>query len=269
LVTKLLDPDHLPDRFKNRVKTLRQVEIDTILFDLDGTLRHNRPSSEHTFFDFAARLGVADSLEKRRIALRWSHEYWAQSVVLMEDLETYKGQEDLFWINYSRRHLISFDCPEDLAMQLAPEMAHLMKEEHSPQDYVPPEVPETLLALKEAGFRLGVVSNRTKSYVEQLKTLNLFDYFDCTIAAGEISAWKPEPEIFFHAARQLGVQPEGCLYVGDNYYADVIGAQRAGLTPVLLDPEGVFPDPGCEVICALEELTRILDRGPLQSLTRP
>ncbi len=233
--------------------------IHTVLFDLDGTLRYNRPSAEHTFFDFAAQLGVADSQGKRLRAMRWSHEYWAQSAVLMEDLETFKGQEDLFWMNYSCRHLVSFDCAEDLAKRLAPQIASLMKERYFPQDYVPPEVPETLLALKEAGFKLGVISNRTKPYIEQLQNLHLHEYFDCAIAGGEISAWKPDPAIFHHAVRRLGVQPESCLYVGDNYYADVIGAQRAGLTPLLLDPEGVFPDAGCRVIRSLGELRKILE----------
>jgi putative hydrolase of the HAD superfamily len=232
-----------------------------LLFDLDGTLRHNQPSAEHTFFDFAARLGAPDSLEKRLRAMRWSHEYWAQSAVLMKDLETYQGQEDLFWVNYSRRHLVSFDCTEELAEQMAPKLARLMKEEYRPQDIVPAEVIETLQCLKAAGYRLGIISNRTKPYLEQLQTLKLHGFFECAIAAGEVSAWKPDPEIFYHAVRQLGIPSERCLYVGDNYYADVIGAQRAGLRPVLLDPEGVFPDAGCDVIHRFDELKNLLDAG--------
>ncbi len=233
--------------------------IHTILFDLDETLRYNQPSDEHTFFDFAVQLGLVDSAGKRRRAMRWAHEYWAQSAILMEDIQAYREQEDRFWMNYGRRHLISFDCPEDLAERLAPEIHRLMRECYHPQDYVPPEVPETLQALKEAGFRLGVVSNRTKSYLEQLQKLRLSEFFDCTVAAGVVSAWKPDPEIFQHALRLLGVQPQNCMYVGDNYYADVIGAQRAGLRPVLLDPEGVFPDVKCEVIRSFEGLTGVLD----------
>jgi FMN phosphatase YigB (HAD superfamily) len=44
--------------------------------------------------------------------------------------------------------------------------------------------------------------------------------------------------------------PEQTLYIGDNYFADVVGARRAGLRPVLYDPKGLFHEPGCPVIAS-------------------
>jgi FMN phosphatase YigB (HAD superfamily) len=49
-------------------------------------------------------------------------------------------------------------------------------------------------------------------------------------------------------------RPERSLYVGDNYYADVVSSRAAGLTPVLLDPERIFPEADCRVIDGLTEL---------------
>jgi putative hydrolase of the HAD superfamily len=37
-------------------------------------------------------------------------------------------------------------------------------------------------------------------------------------------------------ADRLGLLPEQCLYVGDLYAVDVLGARAAGLRPLLLDP---------------------------------
>ncbi|MGF1505605.1 MAG: HAD hydrolase-like protein, partial [Anaerolineae bacterium] len=37
-----------------------------------------------------------------------------------------------------------------------------------------------------------------------------------------------------------GCKPAEAVYVGDNYYADVVGAQRAGLPAVLIDQYGVY-----------------------------
>ena len=54
------------------------------------------------------------------------------------------------------------------------------------------------------------------------------------------------------------MHPSEAAYVGDNYFADVVGARAAGLTPVLLDPRGIFDDPECAVIHSFTELPRAL-----------
>jgi HAD superfamily hydrolase (TIGR01549 family) len=232
--------------------------IDTILFDLDGTLHYNRPSAEHAFFDFAVRLGAADSPQKRLSAIRWSHGYWAQSPELMSDLDLFEGQDQAFWINYSRRRLERFTCSASQAKALASAVQRCMAEEYKPQDVVPGDVPGTLQALNQAGYVLGVVSNRDEPFNEQLVQLGLQGYFKCAVAAGEVASWKPEPEIFYHALDRLRSRAENTIYVGDNYYADVVGAKRAGIQPVLFDPEGVFPDAGCPVIGSFNELIGLL-----------
>jgi hypothetical protein len=48
------------------------------------------------------------------------------------------------------------------------------------------------------------------------------------------------------------------MYVGDNYYADIVGAQKAGLKPVPLDIGSIFENPGCHIIKSLPELKEIL-----------
>ena len=236
-----------------RTEVIRPNGIQAVLFDLDGTLRHNRPASEAVFCDFAVRLGLEDSPAKRLEVMRWSHYYWAQSQELLADVGAFQ-EEDPFWRNYSYRKLMVFGCREEQADALASDIHQLMKTEHKPADWVPDDVPQTLQALKEAGFRLGVLSNRTLPCQEYLQTLGLADYFDLALVAGEVACWKPEPQIFQHALERLDVTAEQSLYVGDNYYADIVGARRAGLHPVLLDPLGVFPEAGCPVIHTIGEL---------------
>jgi FMN phosphatase YigB (HAD superfamily) len=65
---------------------------------------------------------------------------------------------------------------------------------------------------------------------------------------------KPEPGIFYAALERLGATADQSLYVGDNYWADVIGARRAGVTPVLLDPHRLFPEADCLVLDRIDEL---------------
>jgi len=72
--------------------------------------------------------------------------------------------------------------------------------------------------------------------------------------AGEVGAEKPDPLIFTEALQRLDSRAAQALYVGDNYYADVVGAQRAGILPVLLDPEAIFPEADCPVINEIRDL---------------
>jgi HAD superfamily hydrolase (TIGR01549 family) len=234
--------------------------IRAIFFDLDGTLRHNDPAPEKVLLDLAVKLGAPDSPEKRRRALRWVHYYWAQSAEMLRDVENYKGYVEDFWSNYIRQNLLAFECPPALLEQIFPQVSNYMNEQYKPQDRVIPGVLETLKRLRIAGFSLGVISNRTKPYLEQLKALDLEGYFELIVAAGEIKAWKPEPEIFLHALREMNLKAEETIYVGDNYFADVVGARRAGLQPVLVDPERIFSDPGCAVLNSVSDLPDLLEQ---------
>lgn len=234
--------------------------IRAILFDLDGTLRHNDPSSTETFFDYAIKLGATDSAVRRKSATRWTHYYWAQSPEMLADLEHFQSVSAEFWTFYTERTLIKFGCTPLQAKALAPEVHRCMAEEYKPRDIVREDVIPALETLKSAGFSLGVVSNRDEPFEDYLASLNLYSHFNLTLAAGEINAWKPEPEIFLYAVQQFNLAPGQALYVGDNYYADILGAREAGLQPVLLDSDQVFPNPGCPVIHKISDLLQLLEK---------
>jgi FMN phosphatase YigB (HAD superfamily) len=233
--------------------------LEAILFDLDGTLRHNRPDSTEALLDYAINLGLEDSPGKRRSAYQWAHYYWAQSKELLLDKQEYSELNDLFWKNYVVRNLIAFECQPDCATELAPDIFQYMSEEHQPDDWVPADVPLTLQALKQSGYRLGLLSNRSIPCDDYLEQLGLKEYFDITVVAGEVTSWKPDPKIFYHVLENLKTGAENAVYVGDNYYADIVGALNAGIQPILMDPKDVFPDVECPVITSISELNYFLD----------
>ncbi|MBM3145843.1 MAG: HAD family hydrolase [Chloroflexi bacterium] len=232
--------------------------FETILFDLDGTLRHNIPSADAIQFGFAVGLGVPDSWECRRKGARWVHYYWAQSDDLLRDIEKHDLLERSFWDNYATRYFMALGVPEDGAVELGPRLARLMEEGFNPQSMVYPEAFDTLAAIREAGYNLGLVSNRSHPCHEECQELGLLPYFDFAYAAVDVGAWKPDPAIFDRALRETGSPPERTIYIGDNYYADIVGAKNAGITPVLLDPEEIFPDAECVVVRSLGELREML-----------
>jgi putative hydrolase of the HAD superfamily len=111
-----------------------------------------------------------------------------------------------------------------------------------------------LPALQQAGYIMAVISNRQHPFQDTLDSHHLSEFFPYSLAAGEVDIYKPEPGVFEHALKQLNVTARETVYVGDNYYADVVGAQRAGLQPVLYDPNGIFPDADCTIIHSFDEL---------------
>jgi HAD superfamily hydrolase (TIGR01549 family) len=240
------------------MKLARRNGTHAVLFDLDGTLRFSHPSFNDAYLAYASQLGLVYGKDHRQLALRWLHYYWAQSSELLADLETYSGKEDSFWTNHARLYLLRLGSDEDRAADLASQLFRLMRENYNPEDHLVAEVPQVLQTLKEGGFRLAVVSNRTNPFDQELVEHGIQTYFEFALAAGPLKSWKPDPAIFQHALDLLGLHPQQVLYVGDNYYADVLGARNAGLQPVLIDAEGIFPEADCAVIRDLGELTNLL-----------
>lgn len=200
---------------------------------------------------------MPDSPESRKNAARWTHYYWAQSEELLADIEAFPDGRD-FWANYTRRALEALDCPPECVEDLYEDMMTFMQDEFQPEAWTPPEVIEVLEVLEKAGYRMAVLSNRREPCHEDLASLGILDFFDFALVAGEIEIWKPDPRIFEPALERLNARPEEVIYVGDNYYADVLGAQAAGLHAVLLDPDGLFPEADCPRIDCINEVLHLL-----------
>ena len=102
-----------------------------------------------------------------------------------------------------------------------------------------PRTGEALDALRAAGHRIGVVSNADGRMEDALVRAGVRDAFEFVIDSGTVGVEKPAPEIFHAGCEALGLEPAECLYVGDFYPVDYVGARAAGLGAVLLDPLGI------------------------------
>jgi len=233
--------------------------IKAVLFDLDGTLRINLPSGGEVFTNYAIQLGMPVTIEIKKHAARWEHYYFATSTELLADREKFKEDSEKFWVNFGRRRLMALGSTPKQAEDLSGKLAEYMRESYKPVVSVPEKAHTLLASLRYSGLILGMVSNREKTYTDELEQLGLNNYFHFSLAGGEVAAYKPQPEIFQHALEMAGTRASEAIYVGDNYFSDVLGARRAGLKPVLYDPEGIFPDADCEVIHGWNEF--ILNLG--------
>jgi putative hydrolase of the HAD superfamily len=101
---------------------------------------------------------------------------------------------------------------------------------------VDPATPESLTRLRAAGLHLGVVSNSDGRVVEALQAAGLDRFFDVVVDSQLVGFEKPDPRIFLAALERLRIPAVEAVYVGDIYEVDVVGARRAGMDVILLDP---------------------------------
>jgi HAD superfamily hydrolase (TIGR01509 family) len=63
-----------------------------------------------------------------------------------------------------------------------------------------------------------------------LRLTGLIDYFEPHIfSATMVENGKPAPDLFLHAAREMGAQPQDCIVIEDSP-AGILAAKRAGMT---------------------------------------
>ena len=93
---------------------------------------------------------------------------------------------------------------------------------------------ELLQDLRQAGFRLGIISNFDLRLREILKHVGVLDLFEQIVVSSQVGAEKPSPRIFEEALRRFAVEPAALLHVGDEEKADGDGARALGIQAFIL-----------------------------------
>jgi len=90
------------------------------------------------------------------------------------------------------------------------------------------DVPDSLVALRNDGFRIVVLTNSKKQAAEEmLKHAGILQHFDRVLSADAVQRLKPAAEPYRMAARELDLEPKSVLLVAAHSW-DVAGAIRAG-----------------------------------------
>jgi putative hydrolase of the HAD superfamily len=95
-----------------------------------------------------------------------------------------------------------------------------------------PHVKETLLALREGGLKLGLLSDFPPDL--KLKNLGLAGLWDTVLCSENIGRLKPDPAPFLALAGSMGIRPERLLYVGNHVTYDILGAKQVGMKAALV-----------------------------------
>jgi putative hydrolase of the HAD superfamily len=117
-----------------------------------------------------------------------------------------------------------------------------------------PDVEPALTGLRDAGLKLGVISNFEEWLERLLESLDVTRFFEVRIISGVEGLEKPDPRIFRLALDRTGVTAQESVYIGDNPMFDVEPAAAVGMFAVLLDRRGRFPDHRGLRVTSLEDL---------------
>jgi putative hydrolase of the HAD superfamily len=121
------------------------------------------------------------------------------------------------------------------------------------------DVVPTLDRLRAAGLKLGVVSNFEEWLERLLESLQVTRYFEVRVISGVEGVEKPDLKIFRLALDRLGVEPEESVYVGDSVAFDIEPATALGMTAVLIDRRGRFPQHDGIRVASLQDLPSLLE----------
>ena len=181
------------------------------------------------------------------------------------DTWTDDGRIEEYWRGYHRIML------GKLGVEARREMLdRVLASQWAPDAWEPyPDVEPMLVAVRERGITIGIVSDWGSNLRGILAGLSLDRYFDFVLPSGAVGVAKPNPAFYRMALDAAGVPASEALMVGDSYRADVRGAWSAGMDAVWLHrSDGANITPSSEPlpddvhrISSLDELPAIVDAG--------
>ncbi len=151
------------------------------------------------------------------------------------------GANTLGWAGIMRERL-DLDLPE---AEIAEAIVGAMGERYRLQGA--PRIDGAVAAVRRVaatGLPLAVASSSPRALIEAaLESLAIADLFRCVVPSDEVAHGKPAPDVYLHAAEQLGVDPADCLVVEDSLNG-VLAGRAAGMTVALVPNASVPPAPG-------------------------
>ena len=231
--------------------------VQAVFFDFYQTLCFHRHSLEENLERIAERYGVEVNWERCETALEslfagTSAPVPTTDYSLLELLMTVMTRECEFIREVGiEKHV------EQIAWELL-QSGHYLFAANSATLY--DDVVPTLQRLRDAGFKLAIVSNWDTPLDPLTERLGIAAYFDAIVASHDarVRSEKPDSHIFNYTLEAIGVSAAEAVHVGDTYEADIVGARGVGIRPILLDRDGTQTGRWNETIRSLAELPELL-----------
>lgn len=193
--------------------------IRALLFDA-GDILYHRPGRGNYLHTFLKELGIdleQNHLEEREILTQ----------------KAYRGEIDQDQYREAVIQLYGIREPERIE-----EGKQILKEEDDSVEFFEGVGP-TLIALKNSGFMLGIVTDTANSVHSKLSWFERGGFghvWDSIISSKELGTRKPDPKIYHAALQQLGLTPYQAVFVGHKA-SELEGARAIGMKTIAFNPD--------------------------------
>ena len=150
------------------------------------------------------------------------------------------------------------------ADQKAAEFFGLAKTPWHSEDEVPfVDCVQTLQALCDKGYRLGIIANQTPGAKKRLDAWELGKFFTVFATSAELGVSKPNQEIFRKALAMAGCKPEEAVMIGDRLDNDIRPANELRMCTIQIR-QGImkYLSPSCVAetpVYTVNSLSELLD----------
>lgn len=166
-------------------------EIQAVIFDCDGTLVDSEPISQQVLVELFESLGL-------QVTHAYAMEHWAG--------------RDLHELFRAAESQLKRSLPEDFSETFRNLQLKRLRDELKP-------IQGAAELLTSVNKPMCVASNAPLIKVRCcLETTCLIDFFEVNrlFSAYDVGVWKPQPDVFLYAAKEMGVRPEHCAVIEDS-----------------------------------------------------
>lgn len=178
--------------------------IDTVLFDLDGSLVDSMWIWHEIDIAYLGKFGIS----------------------LPEDLQSQiEGMSFSETAAYFKNRFRIPDCIEKIKQ----DWNRMAWDKYTNEVPLKEGAREFLNYCKDNGIRLGIATSNSRELVENVvKVHGLTDYFSCIVTACDVEKGKPSPDVYLEASRRCGAVPDKCL-VFEDVVQGILAGKAAGM----------------------------------------
>jgi HAD superfamily hydrolase (TIGR01509 family) len=166
------------------------MTFEAVIFDCDGTLVDSEGLANEVFADCAVELGI--------------------QIGAKEALKLFRGRSMPYCIT-RLEDMLGRQLPEWFVPRFRDRENAALREKLRP-------IEGAVELVRSISVPMCVASSGPRDKIEfTLGLCGLLQYFqDRIFSSYEVGIWKPDPGLFLHAAKQLGIDPRSCVVVEDS-----------------------------------------------------